>query len=115
MDNIMSLQLKKINNIIIIPLSGRLDVQLSINLEKEIHQLIQSEPDCHIVLNLSDVKYMSSSGIRIFVSTMRLLKENSKRLKLCNLNEPVKKIFEIVELLDMFDIYNTEEEAIESF
>jgi anti-sigma B factor antagonist len=111
----MSLPIKKINNILIIPLSGRLDVQLSISLEKEIHQLIQSEPDSHILLNLSDVKYMSSSGIRIFVSTMRILKENSKKLKLCNLNEPVKKIFEVVELLDMFDVYNTEEEAVNSF
>jgi anti-sigma B factor antagonist len=111
----MGLQTRKVNNIIIIPLSGRLDVQVSINLEKEIHQLIQSEPDCHIILNLSDVKYMSSSGIRIFVSTMRVLKEKSKKLTLCNLNEPVRKIFEIVELLDMFEVYNNEEEAIGSF
>ncbi len=111
----MQLQTKKIGNIIVIYLTGRLDVQLSISIEKEIHQLIQSEPGCHMLLNLADVKYMSSSGIRIFVSTMRILKENSKMLKLCNLNEPVKKIFEIVELLDMFEVYDTEEEAINTF
>ncbi|MFH0974171.1 MAG: STAS domain-containing protein [Spirochaetota bacterium] len=111
----MQLQIKKINNIIILPLTGRLDVQYSIQIEKEIYQLIQTEKDFHLLLNLADVKYMSSSGIRIFVSTMRILKETGRKLKLCSLSEPVKKIFEIVELLDMFEVYNTEDEAIRAF
>lgn len=109
------MKLKKIDNIIVIYLSGRLDVQFSLNIEKEINQLIQSEPGCHLLFNLEDVNYMSSSGIRIFVSTARILKEKNKKLKLCDLSEPVKKIFEAVELLDMFDVYRNEEEAIRSF
>jgi anti-sigma B factor antagonist len=58
---------------------------------------------------------MSSSGLRIFVSTMRVLKESKRKLKLCSMNSAVQKIFEVVELMDMFDIYETEEEALESF
>jgi anti-sigma B factor antagonist len=111
----MPLQIKKINNIIILSLTGRLDVQYSIHIENEIYQLIQDEKDYHFLLNLADVSYMSSSGIRIFVSTMRILKETGRKLKLCSLSEPVRKIFEIVELLDMFDVYNNEEEAIRAF
>ena len=111
----MKLQIKKIDNIIVLYLAGRLDVQNSIQIEKEIYQLIQNEPDYHLLLNLGDVKYMSSSGIRIFVSTMRILKEKDKKLKLCNLSESVKKIFEVVELLDMFDVYITEAEAVKSY
>jgi anti-sigma B factor antagonist len=109
------MRLKKINNIIVINLTGRLDVQISLNIEKEIYKLIQSEPGYHLLLNLEEVKYMSSSGIRIFVSTMRILKENEKKLKLCNLSDSVKKIFEVVELLDMFDVYDSEEEAVKNF
>lgn len=111
----MKLQTKKVGNVIVVYLTGRLDVQLSVLIEKEIHQLIQTEPTCHLLLNLSDIKYMSSSGIRIFVSTTRILKETERKLKLCNLSEPVKKIFEIVELLDMFDVYYSEESAIKDF
>jgi anti-sigma B factor antagonist len=58
---------------------------------------------------------MSSSGLRIFVSTMRILKEAKRKLKLCNMNNAVKKIFEVVELMDMFDIFESEEEALSSF
>jgi len=111
----MELKTKKINNIMVIYLSGKLDVHVSADSEKEINRIIAQEPSCHILLNLEQVEYMSSSGLRIFVSTMRILKESKKKLKLCNMNNAVKKIFEVVELMDMFDIYETEEEALKSF
>lgn len=109
----MELNSKKTGNAIIIYLQGRLDVHLSADIEKEINKLITSEPVCHFLLNLKDVEYMSSSGLRIFVSTMRILKESKRKLVLCNMNNAVKKIFEVVELTDMFDIFNSENEALE--
>jgi len=111
----MNLNTKKVDNVMVVYLSGRLDVHLSAEIEKEINSLIQNEPSAHLLMNLSDVEYMSSSGLRIFVSTMRILKEQKRHLKLCNMNSAVKKIFEVVELMDMFDIYDTEEEALKSF
>ncbi len=110
----MKLKTKKVRDIIIVYLAGRLDVQLSADIEKEIQKTIESEPDCHFILNLKDINYLSSSGIRIFVSTMRILKERDKKLKLCEMDNNAKKIFEIVELMDMFDIHDTEEQALNS-
>lgn len=111
----MDLNTKQVGHVIVIYLTGRLDVHLSADVEKEINKIIQEKPDCHLLLNLRDVEYMSSSGLRIFVSTMRILKESRRLLKLCNMNNAVKKIFEVVELMDMFDIYDSEEEALKSF
>ena len=108
----MDFNKKKIDNNIIIYLTGRLDVHLSADTEKAINELIKAESSSNFVLNLHDVEYMSSSGLRIFVSTMRILKENKRRLALCNMNNAVKKIFEVVELTDMFDIFDTEDEAL---
>ncbi|HON78611.1 MAG TPA: STAS domain-containing protein [Spirochaetota bacterium] len=111
----MELKTKKINNIVVIYLEGRLDVHLSADVEKEINKIISDDPSSHLLLNLHDVEYMSSSGLRIFVSTMRILKESKRKLALCNMNTAVKKIFEVVELMDMFDIHENEEEALKSF
>lgn len=111
----MELKTRNEDNVIIIFLKGRLDIHHSSDIENGINDLMKSNPDSHMLLNLKDVEYMSSSGLRIFVSTMRTLKESNKLLKLCNMNNSVKKIFEVVELIDMFDIYNTEEEALVSF
>jgi len=110
----MELRTKKANKAMIIYLSGRLDVHLSADIEKEINTIIKDYPDLNLVLNLEDVEYMSSSGLRIFVSTMRILKDNNKKLKLCNINSAVKKIFEVVELMDMFDVYENENLAVDS-
>ncbi len=111
----MKLNTKKIDNVWVIELSGRLDVHLSVDIEKEINKIIENNPGDHLLLNLKKVEYMSSSGLRIFVSTMRILKESKRKLKLCEMNNAVKKIFEVVELMDMFDIYDTEEDALEAF
>ncbi len=111
----MELKTKKTNNVVVIYLAGRLDVHLSADVEKEINKIINEEQSSHLLLNLQDVEYMSSSGLRIFVSTMRILKESKRRLALCNMNAAVKKIFEVVELMDMFDIYDSEADALKSF
>ncbi len=111
----MELKTKKINNVIVIYLNGKLDVHASADIEKEINKIIKQEPSSHLLLNLAQVEYMSSSGLRIFVSTMRILKEAKRKLKLCAMNNAVKKIFEVVELMDMFSIYDTEEDALKDF
>ncbi len=111
----MNLNIKRVDNVVVVYLAGRLDVHLSAEIEKEINKIIQNESDMHLLMNLQNVEYMSSSGLRIFVSTMRILKEQKRMLKLCNMNNAVKKIFEVVELMDMFDIYDSEEEALKTF
>ncbi len=111
----MNLNIKRVDNVVVVYLAGRLDVHLSAEIEKEINKIIQNESDMHLLMNLQNVEYMSSSGLRIFVSTMRILKEQKRMLKLCNMNNAVKKIFEVVELMDMFDIYDSEDEALKSF
>ncbi len=106
------LKTKEKNNQIVIYLRGRLDVHLSGEIEKEINSIIEKNPSADIIINLSEIEYMSSSGLRVLVAVMRTLKTNGRSLKLCNLNSAVRKIFEVVELMDMFDIYETEEAAL---
>lgn len=83
-------------------------------IESELMKLIEQNPNKDFILNLSDVEYMSSSGLRVFVSIMRYLKERNRNLKLSNLSLAVKRVFEVVELMDMFDIYNDESDALAS-
>ncbi|MCU0843793.1 MAG: STAS domain-containing protein [Spirochaetes bacterium] len=111
----MDLKTRKVDNVIVIYLHGKLDVHVSADVEKEINRIIEQEAQCSLLLNLGQVEYMSSSGLRIFVSTMRVLKESKRKLELCNMNNAVKKIFEVVELMDMFEVYETEEEALRHF
>lgn len=108
----MNLKVKEQDKNVIVYLTGRMDVHLASETENELADIVKKHAGRSVILNLDDVEYMSSSGLRVFVSLMRILKESGRGLKLCNLSVAVKKVFEVVELMDMFDIYDTEEEAV---
>lgn len=110
----MNLKTHEAGNNIVIYLSGRMDVHLASEVETELNEIIQKHTSRDIVLNLEDVEYMSSSGLRVFVSLMRSLKDTNRKLKLCNLSVAVRKVFEVVELMDMFNIFDSEDEATAS-
>ena len=108
----MSLNTKEFGKNVVVYLSGRVDVHLASDIEDDLNDLIEKHTEKDVILNLEDVEYMSSSGLRVFVSLMRNLKESGRDLKLCNLSLAVRKIFEVVELMDMFEIYESEEESL---
>ncbi|MBI4978503.1 MAG: STAS domain-containing protein [Spirochaetes bacterium] len=111
----MDLKTKKVNNVFVVYLSGRLDINYASDIEIEINRIIKENPDSHILLDLSAVEYMSSSGIRVFVATTRILKEAKRKLKISGMSDAVKKIFSVVELMDLFDVHDTEAGALAAF
>jgi len=69
----------------------------------------------NIVVNLGRVSYIDSSGIGALISSLSNLKKYQGSLKITNLQGSVKKVFELTKLTSFFEIYNSEEEAINSF
>ena len=92
-------------------LDGRLDVMLSQHLETKVLEVIEGG-EKYLLFNLDKVEYMSSSGLRVFISSMRKLKENEGEIRLSNMSESVRKIFKIVDLEGMFNIFPKESEAL---
>lgn len=113
----MSINIRKTgdsSDITIVDLKGRLDVHFASEVEEQLNKMIE-EGNLLVLVNLKEVEYLSSSGLRIFIATMRKLKENNGKLKLMNMSDAVKKIFKVVELIDMFEIYDSELQAVSSF
>lgn len=110
----MDLKTRKSGEVMIIELEGRLDVHLSLEIEQAVNDIIDSG-ERHLVFDLSKVQYLSSSGLRIFIAAMRRLKGLDGSLKLANMNDSVKKIFKVVELIDLFEIYESVDEALQSY
>lgn len=104
--------IKKKGNAVIKDLHGMLDLQSSVKLADELKKLILSEPSCHLILNLSDLEYIGSAGHGIFINTMNILKKSDLQMILCNMNNDIRKIFEMVELHDIFTIVDSEDDAL---
>lgn len=105
--------IKKMENAVIMNLHGMLDFQSSVKLADNIKKLITSEPSSHLILNLRDVEYISSAGHGIFINTMNILEKSGLKMVLCNMNNDIRRIFEMVELNDIFIITDSEEEALD--
>lgn len=68
-----------------------------------------------IVINLSNVAFLDSSGVGTLIAVWRNVSSNSGDLRLTGIRPTVRTIFEITRLHRVFEIYETEEEAIASF
>ncbi len=111
--NSLEIKLSKVGIHSIANLSGRLDIAHADELEAKLqYEILDGKGD--IVINLKDINYISSSGIRVFVGMFRDLNRQGRRLLLCAITPGVKKVFEVVELLDMFEVFETEEQALKS-
>jgi len=103
------------NEIAIIRLSGDLVVSDIGKLRQEVHELI--EKNIHkILLDFSDIDFIDSSGIGLLVEILKTLtKYDNGQLKLVSLNKQVKDVLKQIQLYSVFDIYEIEDEALESF
>lgn len=106
------LEKKQVGEKVVVYLEGRLDVSVAGQVEEDIMQIIDEDKVIHIVLNMQAVEYMSSSGFRACIATLRKLHSLGGSLRICNIKPSVKRIFDVIELTTLFDIYDSEQEAL---
>ena len=98
------------NNIYLVKVEGRLDASFSSHLEDEIDRLLEKTKK--IILDFSDVNYLSSSGLRVLLSVKKRT-EGQGGLVLIHLVDIVRKIIEVAELDDFFALADSQDEAIQ--
>jgi anti-sigma B factor antagonist len=72
-------------------------------------------PEAKVILDLSELKFVDSSGLGAMLSSLRQLNGIGGDLKLCGMNKSIRSLFELVRMHRVFEIYNTRDEAIRSF
>jgi len=65
-----------------------------------------------IVIDLSGVKYMDSSGIATLIEALQICKKNSKKFVICGLQDGVRSIIELARLDTIFMITSNQEDAL---
>jgi anti-sigma B factor antagonist len=109
----MNLTFKKVDDTLIVYLSGTMDTKLSRDIEEDFDQLLSQYPQAHLLINMKDLRYLSSSGLRVFVSLRSAMQESGKTLKLCYLGRAVREVFELTKVAQFFKIYEDEQSALD--
>lgn len=101
------------SEVIIVGLSGILEVSLQQTLKDKLIQIAREQND--LVLDFSEVSFIDSSCLGALVSLAKTLREQKGDIKLVRLTEDVQSIFQITRLDRIFEIFETVDSAVESF
>src|SRR3712207_5844142 len=111
----MEMAVEKIHWVMGLALYGEyLDGNIAEEFKRDIAPVLE-EANSKVVFDMSQLQFVDSAGIGAILSCRRRLSAAGGDLKLCAVSKPVRGAFEITRMHRLFDIFDTQEEAIRSF
>ncbi len=102
------------NQISVIKVGGYIDTTTSSEVERALNSLLKQKR-YDIIIDLSNVDYISSAGWGIFISEIKTIRENGGDLKLVGMIPDVYEIFELLEFHHILDVHDTIQDAVRAF
>jgi len=96
-------------------IAGRLTMGEGSTRLREALQKLIADGKRKIVLNLAELTYIDSAGIGLLVASFASMSRSGGQMKLSNLNSRVKDVLLITKLLTVFEVYDDEAAALDSF
>ena len=111
----MTVSTRQVDGVTIVDLSGRITLDEGSTLLRDTIKQLASQGQKHVLLNLSEVHYIDSSGIGELVNAFTTMRDQGGELKLLNLTRKVHDLIQITKLHTVFDIKDDEATAIQAF
>ena len=106
---------REVDGAFVLALDGRIVLgEESQALRVKLKSLI-AEGKKKIVLNMDNVTFIDSAGLGTLVAAHHSVKSQGASLRLCHLGSKFQEVLQITKLLTVFDVFNTEAEAVASF
>ena len=95
----------------VLPLYGEIDLNVSPEIAETFSQIVRSKPP-RVVVDLTQVTYIDSSGLAVLIVGMQQVKEYGGKFALAGLQSDVRSILETARLDQIFTTYPAVEDAI---
>jgi len=105
----------KTDSVILLALKGTLEIGQSADQLAEVVQSHLNKGENHLILDLSEVRYIDSSGITALINIHKSAISSSGAMKLLRLTQRVHDVLQVTRLSSVFEIYNDPAKALESF
>jgi anti-anti-sigma factor len=107
----LGIDIEQMGDASVVHLSGEVDLNVSPTLRTELKDLAATKVPL-IVIEMSNVPYIDSSGVATLVECLQRVSRYKGSLRLCNLTNRARGVFEISRLDTVFSIFDTQEEAL---
>ena len=107
----MEIKTRKEKDTVVVSVKGRMDAVSSPEFDKGLAELI-AEGEKVFIIDLGDLDYISSAGLRSILATTKKLKAKEGQLLLSSLKDVVKEVFEISGFSSIIPIHESVESAL---
>ena len=110
----MAILVESFKRVDLVEVSGRIDSSNAHEFDETMKQL--ADQDRHqLVLNLGNVEYMSSAGLRAIVTALRTSKKNNGDVRISQPSDRVKEVLDLAGLTSLFQYYDDDTSAVGSY
>ena len=106
---------REVDGVTVVALDGRIVLGEESNALREKVKSLVAEGKKKIVLNMANVSFIDSAGLGTLVAAHHSAKGQGASLRLCHLGAKFSEVLQITKLMTIFEVYNTEAEAVASF
>jgi len=111
---VLDIEHEEKNGVVVVTFYGKMDTRTSPDAEKYINGLI-ADGATNIVMIFEELDFISSTGLRVILSTGKKLTAAGGKLTLCNPNITVNDVLRMSGFNRMFSVFESEKEALESY
>jgi len=108
-----SIKSERNGNVTIVTISGRVDSVTAASLDSELAKIVRE--DKKIILNLKNMAYLSSAGVRAIIKALQSAQKSGGGVKLASVPEQVMEVLQTVGMMQMLQAYPSVDEAVASF
>jgi len=105
---------ERIGGAVVCFLEGEININNSPELRKAFDGII-AKNEKKLAVNFSGVTYIDSSGLATLIEMFQRLKKIGGALRFCGMEQKIKNVFEITKLHKLFEIFDTQENALKDF
>jgi anti-sigma B factor antagonist len=111
----LDIELRSLGQVKLVKLRGRLNLGESVDRLREALDGLMGSGDTRIVLDLSEVPWIDSSGIGLLVKILTAAKQRGGSIKLLNPSKFTVRTLKMISLLHLFEIFEDQQQAVASF
>ena len=104
----MNINIKDYGKIVVFLLKGELDLRAKERCEKIFQEQIEKQPEV-VCIDCSELTYIDSSGLGVFINFSKIAKENNFEFVICEIDSKVGSVFDISKLDQFFKILSWKE------
>jgi anti-sigma B factor antagonist len=111
----MKIEKRKKGDVVILDLKGKILIGEGIDVLRDSINETISEQETKVLLNFAEVPYLDSTGLGEVVRSYTSIKKAGGVVKIVNLTNKVRDLLSVTKLITVFDTFENEDKAIESF